>query len=75
LGASAGISGHLHPGLRSLQAFTLFRDDFWRPVSASKNSVPGSRAMNARLDRTAPATPTFGPLKLGSWTGAAVILD
>jgi hypothetical protein len=33
--------------------FTLFRGDFWRPVSASKNSVPGSRALSAKLDRAA----------------------
>ena len=61
-GASAGISGHLLPGLWSLQAFTLFRDDFWGSVSASKNSVPGSRALSAKLDRTAAAIPTLGRL-------------
>ncbi len=59
---SAGISDHLLPGLWSLQAFALFRDDFWRPVSASKDSVPNSRALSAKLDRTALAIPTFGPL-------------
>jgi hypothetical protein len=26
---------------RSLRAFTHFGDDFWRFVSASRNSVPG----------------------------------
>src|SRR6266446_6003714 len=57
-----GISGHLLPGLWSPQAFALFRDDFWRPVSASKDSVPNSRALSAKLDRTALAIPTFGPL-------------
>jgi hypothetical protein len=31
----------------------LFRDDFWRPVSASKNSVPGSQALS-EVDRTHP---------------------
>jgi hypothetical protein len=37
---SAGISGHSLPGFWSLQAFTPFGGDFWRLVSASKNSVP-----------------------------------
>jgi integrase/recombinase XerD len=39
-----GSPGHLLAGLWSLRAFALFRDDFWRPVSASKNSVPNSEA-------------------------------
>src|SRR5713226_6049106 len=34
---------------------------FWRSVSASKNSVPGSLALITKLDRTAPVIPTFGP--------------
>jgi hypothetical protein len=36
-----GISGRSLPGFWSLRAFTHFGGDFWRPVSASKNSVPG----------------------------------
>ena len=42
-GVSAGISGHALPGFWSLRAFAHFGGDFWRFVSASKNSVPGSR--------------------------------
>jgi hypothetical protein len=57
-GRFCGDFRHLLPGVWSLQAFTLFRDDFWRPVSASKNSVPGGRALSAQLDRVAPAIPT-----------------
>jgi hypothetical protein len=45
-----------------------FWDDFWRPVSASKNSVPSSRAMSARLDRTAPRNSDF-------WAAVIGILD
>src|SRR5882757_10765272 len=48
-GVSAGISGHLFSGLWSLWAFTDFTGDFWRPVSASKNSVPGGRALGLRF--------------------------
>ena len=42
-GVSAGISGHSIPGFWSLRAFARLNDDFWRFVSASKNSVPGGR--------------------------------
>jgi hypothetical protein len=38
---SAGISDLSLPGFWSLRAFARFGDCFWRPVSASKNSVPG----------------------------------
>jgi hypothetical protein len=41
--------GHLFSGLWSLWAFTDFSNDFWRPVSASKNSVPGGRALGLRF--------------------------
>src|SRR5258707_2987095 len=58
---SAGISGHSVPGFWSLRAFARLNDDFWRFVSASKNSVPGSRALSAKLDRTAPVIQTFEP--------------
>jgi hypothetical protein len=40
-GVSAGISGHSIRGFWSLRAFARLNDDFWRFVSASKNSVPG----------------------------------
>ena len=39
----AGISGLSFLRFLSLKAFTHFGDGFWRPVSASKNSVPGGR--------------------------------
>jgi hypothetical protein len=42
-GVSARISGHSVPGFWSLVAFARLNDDFWRFVSASKNSVPGGR--------------------------------
>jgi hypothetical protein len=42
-GVSAGISGHSFLGFSSLLALTRFGGDFWRPISASQNSVPGSR--------------------------------
>src|SRR5258708_40103580 len=37
----------------------LFGGDFWRPVSASKNSVPGDRVFSAKFDRTAPVIRMF----------------
>src|SRR5206468_6501984 len=56
------------PGFWSLQAFTLFRHDFWRPVSASKNSVPRGAGFSAKLDRTAHRNSDF-------WATVIEILD
>jgi hypothetical protein len=39
----------------------LLGGDFWRPVSASKNSVPGGRAFSVGPTALAPVFPTFGP--------------
>jgi hypothetical protein len=36
-------------------------DDFWRFVSASKNSVPGQPALDRSPRAVAPEIPTFGP--------------
>jgi hypothetical protein len=49
---SAGVYGLSLPGFWSPQAFARLNDDFWRFVSASKNSVPGDRVereVRARL--------------------------
>ena len=43
-GVSAGISGHSFLRFLSLCALARLSGDFWHPVSASKNSVPGGRA-------------------------------
>src|SRR4029077_4698495 len=50
-GVSAGISGQSIPGFWSLGAFAHFGCGFWRPVSASKNSVPGCRPCPQGPDR------------------------
>jgi hypothetical protein len=42
-GVSAGTFGHPIPGLWSLCTSARLSGDFWRSVSASKNSVPGGR--------------------------------
>ena len=41
LASCTRIFGHSIPGLWSLPTFAHFSGGFWRPVSASKNSVPG----------------------------------
>ncbi len=59
--STAALIGHLAPGFWSLQAFTFFRHDFWRFVSASKNFVPGGWVLGRRMPRTCTAIPPFGP--------------
>ena len=52
---------HSFLGILSLCAFVRLIGDFWRPVSASKNSVPGGRAFSVGPTALAPVFPTFGP--------------
>jgi hypothetical protein len=57
---------------------TLFGCDFWRRVSASKNSVPGDRVFSAKFDRTGPVIRMFCAVvirDLNFWACAAVIPD
>ncbi len=59
--STAALIGHLAPGFWSLQAFTFFRHDFLRFVSASKNFVPGGWVLGRRMPRTCTEIPPFGP--------------
>ena len=54
-----GIFGYSLAGLWSLRALTHFSASFWRPVSASKKSVPGGQALGAKSAALAPANPTI----------------
>jgi hypothetical protein len=52
-------------GLWSLRALTYFSAGFWRPVSASKKSVPGGHALDAKSATFAPAIRPFGDPRAG----------
>jgi hypothetical protein len=57
---SAGISTVSSPGFLSLWTSAVSRADFWPPVSASKNSVPGKLDFEGQRP--------FGGLEIGdSW--------
>jgi len=45
---SAGIFAGLIPVFWSLWSVALAQDDFWPPVSACKNSVPGGRIASGK---------------------------
>jgi hypothetical protein len=49
-----GLCGRSRPGFWSLRAFARLNDDFWRPVSASKNSVPAAVLWDAECPEFAP---------------------
>jgi hypothetical protein len=48
---SAGIFAGLIPVFWSLWSVALAQDDFWPPVSACKNSVPGGRISSGKCRR------------------------
>jgi hypothetical protein len=61
LGVSAGISGHPFLGFGLYRSLARFSGDFWRPVSASKNSVPGQRVLARNPTALAAVFPAFAP--------------